>query len=199
MPVHPIALQLIRRAALPLAAPSANRFTGISPTTADHVRQGLGDLVDMIIDGGPSQVGIESTVISLAGEKPALLRPGMISIAQIEELIGPVYRVSASSTEAHPAPGMHEKHYAPRTPLYILGNSDVPPSGKGKLIGMASDPIAYAASLYAELHAADVEGWDWLAIEAPPRTSEWAAIWDRLRRAAYSLPDGYLDDALGGL
>src|SRR5882724_3999780 len=90
MPAHPMALALIKAAGVPLAAPSANRFTQLSPTTADHVRRGLGSEVDLILDGGPCEVGIESAVLSLAGSQPVLLRPGGISRAEIEAIIGPV-------------------------------------------------------------------------------------------------------------
>src|SRR6476619_3276599 len=118
MPAHPVALDLIRAAGVPVAAPSANRFTELSPTTAEHVRRSLGDAVDCVLDGGPTPVGIESTVISLAGA-PTLLRPGMIPREALEALIGPV-QMAGAMEGAHPSPGMHPRHYAPRTPL-IMG------------------------------------------------------------------------------
>ena len=118
IPAHPVALALIRAAGVPIAAPSANRFTELSPTAAAHVAESLADFV---LDGGPSQVGIESTVISLAGE-PLLLRPGVIPLPEIEALIGTVHVSAPPSEAAHPAPGMHERHYRPRTPLYLLGS-----------------------------------------------------------------------------
>lgn len=184
MPAHPIANELIRRADVPVAAPSANRFTQISPTTAEHVRASLGDRIDMILDGGPTTVGIESTVLSLADDTPVLLRPGMVSQAAIEAIIGPV-RISGPDRthEPHAAPGLHAKHYAPRTPFYLLKPGEGLPPGRGKLLRMPPSPQAYAASLYAELHTADAEGWDWLAVEDPPQSPEWDAIRDRLRRA----------------
>jgi L-threonylcarbamoyladenylate synthase len=104
MPNHPVALALIEAAALPLAAPSANRFTELSPTTADHVRQSLGSEVDLILDGGPCTVGIESTVLSLAGPNPVLLRPGGISRQQLEALLGPIATLKDAPAGAHPAP-----------------------------------------------------------------------------------------------
>ena len=110
MPAHPMALALLEACGLPLAAPSANRFTQLSPTTAQHVREGLGDAVDLVLDGGPCTVGIESTVISLTGHTPRILRPGIITQAQIEEIIGPV-EVGAGAE----SPGQHPKHYSPRT------------------------------------------------------------------------------------
>lgn len=184
MPAHPIAAELIRRAGVPVAAPSANRFTGISPTTAEHVRRGLGDRVEMILDGGPTDVGIESTVLSLAGGVPVLLRPGMVSQSAIEAIVGPVATIGSAAPDApHASPGLHEKHYAPRTPFYVLKPDQVPPAGRGKTLHMPQDPERYAASLYAELHKADAEGWDWIAVDEPPASPAWDAIRDRLRRA----------------
>jgi L-threonylcarbamoyladenylate synthase len=191
MPRHPLALDLIRAAGVPIAAPSANRFTELSPTTADHVRQSLGGAVDCVLDGGPTTVGIESTVISLA-ESPVLLRPGMISRAEIEALIGPV-AMAGSVVGAHPSPGMHPRHYSPRTPVIV---GDPPPSGRGahlyltrpgaavSTIGMPRDAREYAAVLYATLHKLDAEGLDWIAVEMPPDTPEWTGVRDRLTRAA---------------
>src|SRR6185503_17336118 len=113
MPNHPIALELLEAAGVPIAAPSANRFTGLSPTTADHVRAAFGDAVP-ILEGGPCTVGIESTVVAIADGKLKLLRPGMISLGEIEHAT--VHIVGA----AHPAPGMHQKHYSPRTRLILV-------------------------------------------------------------------------------
>jgi L-threonylcarbamoyladenylate synthase len=190
MPSHPLALALIAEAGLPLAAPSANRFTELSPTTADHVRQSLGDAVDCVLDGGPTTVGIESTVISLAGP-PVLLRPGMILRDEIEALIGPV-GIAGEIEGAHPSPGMHPRHYAPHTPVLA---GDPPATGRGahlymthpgaaaRTIGMPRTAREYAAVLYATLHALDAEGLDWIAVEMPPDTPEWAGVRDRLTRA----------------
>jgi L-threonylcarbamoyladenylate synthase len=180
IPAHPLAIQLIRECGLPLAAPSANRFTQLSPTTAEHVREAFGsDLY--VLDGGPCRVGIESTVVSLAGPEPVLLRPGMIpfdTIRQISTVDNPV--------EAHPAPGMHLRHYSPRTPLVLVEGGQLP-EGRGTYLSrsrMPAEPHAYAAALYARLHDLDRQGWDWIAVERPLRTPEWAAILDRLERAA---------------
>jgi L-threonylcarbamoyladenylate synthase len=181
MPSHPLALELLREAGIPLAAPSANRFTQLSPTTAAHVREGLGDEVDMILDGGPCTVGIESTVISLAGAHPRILRPGMISQTDIEGVIGPV-EVGAGAE----SPGQHPKHYSPRTPV-ILGAS--PATGSGIRLdrsNMPSDAAAYAERLYRTLHELDFKHYDWIAIEMPPDTPEWAGVRDRLLRAAFA-------------
>jgi L-threonylcarbamoyladenylate synthase len=190
VPSHPLALALIRAAGVPIAAPSANPFTGISPTTAAHVSQSLGDAVDMVLDGGPATVGIESTVLSLpvgtAGE-PVLLRPGVIPLPEIESLIGPV-RIAAAAIGAHASPGMHPRHYRPRTPLLLLAAGDEPPAGRGVYLRlgreMPAEPAAYAAALYSELHRLDAQGLDWIAVERPPDTPEWAGVLDRLTRAA---------------
>jgi L-threonylcarbamoyladenylate synthase len=184
MPAHPMALELIAAAGVPIAAPSANRFTELSPTAAGHVPASIADYV---MDGGPARVGIESTVLSLAGT-PVLLRPGVIPLPEIEALIGPV-RTSADPVEgAHASPGMHPRHYRPRTPLHFLKPSSQPPPGRGALLRigreMPADPRAYAAALYETLHRLDAQSLDWIAIEEPPETPEWAGVLDRLRRAA---------------
>lgn len=197
MPSHPVALALIRAAGLPLAAPSANRFSQVSPTTAAHVRAGLGDRVDLVLDGGPAGIGIESTVLSVAEQPPVLYRPGAVPREEIEKLIGPL-RMPAQSAEpsAHPSPGLHSRHYSPATPLLLLDGDTPLPPGRGALlfiarllgahrgVRMPACPREYAAGLYARLHELDGEGWDWIAVERPPSTPGWEAVNDRLRRAA---------------
>jgi L-threonylcarbamoyladenylate synthase len=197
IPAHPVALDLLREAGVPIAAPSANRFGELSPTRAGHVEKALGRAVDMILDGGPTRVGIESTVLSLANAQPVLLRAGMVSQAEIEASVGPVVvagRVEAGM--AHPSPGMHKKHYSPRTPLVLVEGGALPTAGRGaylwtrhkapaaKSIGMPDDAAEYAALLYDTLHRLDAESWDWIAVEKPPAGAAWAGIADRLRRAA---------------
>jgi L-threonylcarbamoyladenylate synthase len=172
VPAHPVALALIRAAGVPLAAPSANRFSQLSPTAADHVAEGLADLV---LDGGPADVGIESTVVSLAGPVPLLLRPGMV------RLDGLLADGAEPATGAHPSPGMHARHYAPRTPLYL---DAWPEDGRGFRLQLPADPAQAARELYSTLHRLDSEGYDWIAVGSPPATAEWAAVRDRLRRAA---------------
>ena len=184
MPAHPIALALIRGSGVPIAAPSANPFTRVSPTTAQHVRQALGDRVAMVLDGGPSKVGIESTVLSLAGPDAVLLRPGMISRAEIEDVIGPVQVLAGVAEGGHASPGLHPRHYSPTTPLILVERGQALPPGRGICIEMPDNPREYAAALYDRLHEADSQGYDWIAIEEPPSTPEWAAIRDRLQRAA---------------
>jgi len=184
MPAHAMALDLIRAAGVPIAGPSANRFTELSPTAAAHIG---GDMADYVLDGGPATVGIESTVLSLAGE-PVLLRPGVIPLPEIEALIGPVKKAAEAGAGPHASPGMHARHYRPRTPLYLLGADDAAPAGRGAWLRlgreMPGDPLAYAAALYETLHRLDGEGYDWIAVERPPETAEWAGVVDRLQRAA---------------
>jgi len=197
MPSHPVALALITAARLPIAAPSANRFTQLSPTTAAHVREALGNRVDYILDGGACTVGIESTVLSLAGDVPVLLRPGGVSRAQIEEVVGPVLLSTEAHAEAHPSPGMHPRHYSPRTRLLLVHQGDVP-EGVGaylqlrepprrevrEVVPMPRDAAAYATELYRVLHDLDAKDYDWIAVDSPDDSPEWEAVRDRLRRAA---------------
>jgi L-threonylcarbamoyladenylate synthase len=184
MPSHPIALNLIRRARVPVAAPSANRFGEISPTTAEHVDASLGRNVDMILDAGPTQVGIESTVVSLRRNPPAILRPGMISQTALEEATSIAWDREMELPRVQESPGQHARHYSPRTPFYVLEPDSARPAGRGRIINMPSDARTFAAKLYAELHKADAEGWEWIAVEKPPETTEWAGILDRLKRAS---------------
>jgi L-threonylcarbamoyladenylate synthase len=184
MPAHPLALALIRAAGVPIAAPSANRFTELSPTSAGHVPEALADYV---LDGGVAQVGIESTVLSLV-DRPLLLRPGVIPLPEIEALIGKVEVIEAPESGPHASPGMHARHYRPSTPLYLLAAGEGPPSGNGASLRigyeMPSDPLRYAACLYETLHRLDTQHLDWIAVERPPDTPEWAGVLDRLLRAA---------------
>jgi L-threonylcarbamoyladenylate synthase len=184
MPAHPLALALIRAAGVPIAAPSANRFTELSPTSAEHVPQGLADYV---LDGGPACVGIESTVLSLV-DRAVLLRPGVIPLPEIEALIGPVEVAGAPEAGPHASPGMHARHYRTATPLYLLRAGDPSPQGNGAWLRIGLEmpalPRDYAAVLYEKLHRLDAQGLDWIAVERPPETPEWAGVLDRLRRAA---------------
>lgn len=191
MPNHPIALELIQKAGVPIAAPSANRFGELSPTTAEHVREAFGDQVD-VLDGGPCRVGLESTVVAIENGVLKLLRPGMLSLAQDLELERP----PAASTTGDPSPGMQPRHYSPRTPLLLVDGPKSVPGRTGAYlwrkkaglvchsVHMPSAPEEYAARLYAVLHELDGENLPWIAVEQPPDTPAWAAIRDRLRRAA---------------
>jgi len=192
MPAHPVALALIAAAGVPIAAPSANRFTELSPTSAEHVRTSLGDRVDLILDGGSTPVGIESTVVSLAVDPPVLFRPGMVTREEIESLIGPVCLPNEPSAGPHASPGLHPRHYSPGTPLFLVSGGRRPASGRGIHVShlpgadvpMPSSAKQYAAILYATLHYLDQKSLDWIAVEIPPETGEWAGIRDRLRRAS---------------
>lgn len=184
LPAHPVAQALIRASGVPIAAPSANPFTGLSPTTAQHVRDTLGEGVAMVLDGGPSKVGIESTVLSLAGSDAVLLRPGMVTKTEIEEVIGPVRLLEAAPGGAHASPGLHARHYSPKTPLILLAPGQDVPTGCGIRLEMPADPHEFAVVLYERLREADAKRCDWIAIEKPPPGEEWAAIRDRLERAA---------------
>jgi L-threonylcarbamoyladenylate synthase len=197
MPAHPVALALIRAAGVPLAAPSANRFTELSPATAEHVRASLGGEIDLLLDGGPCQVGIESTVLSLVEPAPTLLRPGGVSRTALETIVGPLASPPQLLTGAHPAPGMHHRHYSPRTILYLATHGKVPEQGQGIYLQhlhppnrnhvaiqqMPQSATDYAAALYPALHQADAGSYSWIAVDMPPSSPEWEAIHDRLQRA----------------
>jgi L-threonylcarbamoyladenylate synthase len=176
-----VALDLIRAAGVPIAAPSANRFTELSPTAAAHIPEALADYT---LDGGAARVGIESAVLSLV-DAPVMLRPGVISITELEGLIGPIAQGAVPAEGAHPAPGMTLRHYRPATPLYL---DTVPREGKGVVLRMGhempADPLGYAAALYETLHRLDTQSLAWIALEPPPNTPEWAGVLDRLRHAA---------------
>jgi L-threonylcarbamoyladenylate synthase len=189
IPAHPIARKLIEAAGVPIAAPSANKFMGLSPTTAEHVREAFGDEVP-VLDGGQCAVGIESTVVSCISGKFELLRPGMITLKEIEAGASPAKHAS------HPAPGMHERHYSPRTRLILVRGIEELPGRIGAFlwrkkpgltacsVHMPFKAAAYANKLYGILHQVDNEGWPWIAVEEPPDKPEWSAIRDRLRKAA---------------
>lgn len=210
IPAHPVAHGLLQAAGIPVAAPSANRSMHISPTTAEHVRRSLGDAVDVIVDGGPCPVGIESTVLSLAGEVPTILRPGSVPADALREVLGRVETASAepSGSAARPSPGMLDRHYAPRGEVRLFDPSAreaafakavwaasddrtvgviafAPVSASGaEVVMMPADARPYASRLYAALHALDAAGCEVIWIEQVPDTPEWAGIRDRLRRAA---------------
>ena len=198
-PDHAVAAALIREAGVPIAAPSANPFTGLSPTTAEHVLKSLGGQVDLILDDGPTRIGIESAVLALTGLRPRLLRPGMISQEQIESVIGEIDAGPIEFEEAHPSPGLHEKHYSPLTPLFLVNGDQLPKRGRGAYLWltqplpadhsqqMPADAAAYAAILYQTLHRLDDRGFDWIAVERPPEWPEWTGVLDRLDRASSRL------------
>ena len=201
IPSHPVAQSLLRAFGGGIAAPSANRFGRISPTTAEDVRAELGERVDLVLDGGASEVGIESAIVDVSGDAPTLLRPGMIGVAQIEAVLG--RPVAAASTSSPRASGMLEAHYAPATPLVlidrraldrlprnpgdrvaVLARHAAPAEMEAAWVEAPADPRGYAHDLYRNLRALDVGGYSRILIEAVPDAPEWAAVRDRLTRAA---------------
>jgi len=204
LPAHPAARALIERVGAPLAAPSANPYTGISPTSAEHVAKGLSGRIEAILDGGETTVGIESTVLDLSVDRPRILRPGAVSAAEIEEVIGPVERLAGGAEEALPSPGLARRHYAPKARVVLLGADELgaraasadasvgvmailpPPPARGaaRWIAMPDDPAAYARQLYRTLHALEDAGVKELWIELPPAEEAWDGVRDRLHRAA---------------
>jgi L-threonylcarbamoyladenylate synthase len=201
VPGHPLALEVLRAFGGGIAAPSANRFGKVSPTTAEHVRRDLGDDVDFILDGGPCAVGIESTIVDLSRGHPVLLRPGRITAADIATVAGTAPR--SRDTDSPRAPGMLEVHYAPRHPMHLLRHEQLAhavasgarpavlafgpePTGVGAALWLrgSADPVRYAHELYANLRRLDEAAGGVILIERPPRGPEWEAITDRLQRAA---------------
>jgi L-threonylcarbamoyladenylate synthase len=197
-PNHAVARALIRAAGVPLAAPSANRSTELSPTRAEHVLKGLNGLIELLLDGGPCSGGLESTVVDVTGDVPRVLRPGLITVPMLEEVCGRV-EVGATGEGVARAPGHMAKHYSPRTPLVLAEDADaehkrlrdaglrVISVGFDLLFDyefISDDPEEYAADLYALLHRLDDGSYDRIVVELPPDTPEWAAVRDRLTRAA---------------
>jgi L-threonylcarbamoyladenylate synthase len=201
MPNHSMALTLIKECKCPVAAPSANPFGYLSPTTAEHVRDQLGDQVDLILDGGPCPVGVESTILSFLEEKPRLLRPGGVSLEEIESIIG---KVEISPIEDRPsAPGMLPKHYAPRTPIVLDWNVKNLNRYEDKNVGLLvlqepknnlkfhsvevlsanGDLREAAANLFAAIRRLDTMNLDLILAEPIPEFGLGRAIMDRLRRA----------------
>jgi L-threonylcarbamoyladenylate synthase len=208
VPAHPVALALLRACRLPLAAPSANRSTRLSPTRAEHVLGGLSDRIDLLLDAGPTPGGLESTVLDLTCRPPRLLRPGLVTVAQLEEVVGRIERTAPAIADGPSrSPGLMQRHYAPRTPLELIAGSgrhrvaDLrrqglrvgwitlekpgPLPADALLLSMPDDPAGYAAQLYAALHQLDGQGLDRIVLDLPPATDDWLAVHDRLRRAAH--------------
>jgi L-threonylcarbamoyladenylate synthase len=211
VPDHPMALELLRTFGGAVAAPSANRSNRVSPTTAEHVLQELAGSVELILDGGPCSVGIESTVLDLTTDVPTILRPGGVSRRQLEAVLGKVDErgLVTSVTTAASSPGQHPVHYAPATPAFrfhawqrglIQGETEGRPSGLlvlspqnefdryGPIVAMPNDPPQYQRILYASLRELDGMGLRAIYIEVPPLRSEWAAVRDRIIRATQPLP-----------
>jgi L-threonylcarbamoyladenylate synthase len=210
VPDHALARELLAHFAGGIAAPSANRFGRISPTTAEHVRQELGDRVALILDGGPCAVGIESTIVDLSRGSARVLRPGAIGAAALEEVLEEPLRTGAGDDEDVPrAAGTLPAHYAPRTPLIlvpaqrlteevaarvaqslriaVLGREVHPGSRAEHAVFWQRalvEPAGYAHDLYAHLRALDAAGVDLILVERPPEDDAWTAVNDRLIRAA---------------
>lgn len=213
VPNHPLALALLTQSGLCLAAPSANLFTQLSPTTAAHVEAGLGEAIP-VLDGGPSTVGIESTIVSVTADGEwQILRPGMISEAEIAKVAAQPQReqfASAADKEVYitpKVPGQHALHYSPRTPLMLYEHrhdllaacSALKNAGKScaalligegnepdcKVMTLPSEPDKVAEQLYSALHTLDAIKVDRLLVELPPAKPEWIAVLDRLTRAGH--------------
>jgi L-threonylcarbamoyladenylate synthase len=210
-PSHPFIQAVIRECGFPLAAPSANLSSRVSPTNAGHVRKQLGGKIPLIVDGGQSQVGIESTVLDLTVSPPRILRPGMIHVKSLAAVCGPIQNSKLKTKNlALRSPGLLEKHYSPKAKLLVLNWRDDAdlrsqlstfnfhpstcfiiahthlPSAEGFMLVsvIPHDAEAFARAIYAELHRCDEMGAKLIVVEAPPVAPEWSGIADRLRRAA---------------
>ena len=203
IPNHPLTLELLRGLDFPLAAPSANPFGYISPTCAKHVQQQLGELIPYILDGGASEIGIESTIVTIENGKLQVLRLGGLSIEQLEELTGQTVHLTINQSSNPQAPGMLKSHYAPRKPLYIGSISSLIEKNKDQKIGVLSFNTAYSEvvnlkvlsmnsnmleaskNLFGYLRDLDQSDAELLIAEFVPETGLGRAINDRLRRAAH--------------
>ena len=202
VPSHPLAQELLHAFGGGIAAPSANRFGRVSPTRAEHVRADLGADVDAVIDGGPCEVGIESTIVDCSGEQPAILRPGRITAAQLESAAETT--LATPGADAPRAPGALHRHYSPRAKVRLLkrtGMIEALTTHKGKRIAALAMEVSvprlpqalliveqavaaeYSRTLYANLRTLDASGADVILVEMPPDTPSWAGVLDRLRRA----------------
>jgi L-threonylcarbamoyladenylate synthase len=197
VPSHPVAQELLKAFGGGIAAPSANRFGRVSPTTAAHVREDLGGDVDLVLEGGPSEIGIESTIVDLSGGAAVLLRPGKISRGELAKFVKLKERNESSPRHS----GGLERHYAPRTPARLVPTHALdreishlkdrvavlafsrPDERVDYWLRMPREPEGYAQRLYAALRELDGAGCELILVEAPPETPEWAAVRDRLIRA----------------
>jgi L-threonylcarbamoyladenylate synthase len=211
-PGHPLMQAVIRACGFPLAAPSANRANEISPTNAEHVARALGERIALIVDGGQSQVGIESTVLDISVAPPRVLRPGMIHYESLLAVTGALEQGAGGAGGPLRSPGLLRKHYAPKARLIVLAwnNPDELPqrlhaanvtvpreriaviahthiplaADVGSVSVIPHDAEAFARALYAELHRCDESGAEVIVVEQVPSGAEWRGIADRLRRAA---------------
>ena len=210
-PGHPFMQAVIRECGFPLAAPSANLSNQISPTNAMHVRAQLDGKIPLIVDGGQSQVGIESTVLDLTVSPPRILRPGMIHAGSLAAVVAEVTRhTSGGAQQTLRSPGLLEKHYSPKAKLivldwrdeehlrsqistfqfppltvHIIAHTKIPSGFAAENVSVIPhDAEAFARALYGELHRCDAAGARLIVVEAPPESPAWSGIADRLRRAA---------------
>jgi L-threonylcarbamoyladenylate synthase len=210
-----VASALLRAAGTPIAAPSANRASQLSPTTAAHVVRSLGEEVDLVLDAGPTPGGIESTVLDLTVSPPCVLRPGLVGPHELETVIGP-FELQLAQTQTADlvarSPGQQLRHYAPRAPLecceldgiqraqalcqqglrvgwLTLSVVDVPKVPGLTVVRMPRHAEDYASRLYAELHALDEAGVDRVLVDLPPPEPQWLAVRDRLSRASCNGPE----------
>lgn len=204
VPSHPMTLWLLREFDGGLAAPSANRFGRISPTTAQHVADELGDAVDYILDGGPCMVGVESTIIDLTDRQPTILRPGRITRSQLQEVLET--EIALKSQHKIRAPGMLAAHYAPQTPAYLCNREELlamleeqrttnkqtgllifsPELAElacRQILSLPHQAEQYEAALYTALRELDKMQLDCILVERPPEQEEWMAVNDRLSKA----------------
>ena len=190
VPEHPLAREILAAFGSALAAPSANRFGRISPTRAEHVRADLGDAVELIVDGGPARVGVESTIVDLTGAVPAVLRAGAITPSQLGEALGvPVITRAGGAVRT---PGTLPAHYAPHARVVLVDESAragetqrrVAAGERVAVLTLPEDSAAAARTLYAALRALDADGYDAIVATLPPDTEANAAVRDRLTRAA---------------
>ena len=199
MPAHPVARSLLEQAGVPVAAPSANRSGRVSPASADHVLEDLGETIDAVLDCGPAEVGVESTIVACVGDAPVLLRPGGVAREAIEALVG---KLAAASSGRIEAPGMLASHYAPRARVRLnatdlqSGEAGLDFAGRfaksqGALVldlAPDGDPARAASNLYAFLRRLDASGVASIAVAPVPQAGLGEAINDRLQRAAAPRP-----------
>jgi L-threonylcarbamoyladenylate synthase len=192
VPAHPLTTELLHRFGGGLAAPSANRFGRVSPTTAQHVRDELGDLVDYVLDGGPSEVGVESTIVDCTVDPPQLLRPGGIPVEQIEALLAAPLDEGRGPSRAA---GMLVAHYQPHTPVVLVDTDDdatrLAEQHRVVVIRPGDNLVEAARVLYSQLREADRSGVDYIVAVLPAPVGLGHAIIDRLRKAAGA---GYAND-----
>jgi len=189
---HPLTRAILARFGSAVAAPSANRFGRVSPTTAAHVHADLGDDVDLIVDGGAARIGVESTIVDLTGNVPTILRHGAIGATQLAEVLGTMVASQPGSAGTVRAPGMLAAHYAPRAALVLAEDGEAGAAaaqlrasgGHVAELTLPEDPRAAARSLYAALRALDAEGYDTIVVTLPADIEANAAVRDRLQRAA---------------